>query len=310
MMSAARRAMVTVDLEKRVAETTHGHYGHWMENDLIYDLGLHKGEDAAYYLAKGYRVIGFEANPRLAQHCRDRFAGEIEDGRMTVVEGVIAATDEATIRFYEHTAQTHWGTIDPDRAERNAGLGPSIAVELPVVSLRDWLEITGIPYYFKVDIEGADEHCLQTLLEFDDRPEYLSLESSQDWGELLDEFALLERLGYDRFAVVQQAGLDEGEIDTTTYDGAPMHYRFEEFSSGSFGEDIQRWTDRDGALARYRRVFWMYRLCGLRIVRHTRIGRGLRGRMQGWIHIALPGWYDTHATRSTRGLRSETGSSR
>ncbi len=35
-------------------------------DDLIYDVGMHKGEDADYYLKKGFRVIGFEAIPELA----------------------------------------------------------------------------------------------------------------------------------------------------------------------------------------------------------------------------------------------------
>ena len=31
--------------------------------ELIMDVGMHRGEDAAYYLAKGFRVVGFEADP-------------------------------------------------------------------------------------------------------------------------------------------------------------------------------------------------------------------------------------------------------
>ena len=34
-------------------------------NDLIYDLGVNRGEDCAFYLAKGFRVVGIEANPSL-----------------------------------------------------------------------------------------------------------------------------------------------------------------------------------------------------------------------------------------------------
>ena len=33
--------------------------------NLIYDVGLHLGEDTEYYLKKGFRVIAFEANPEL-----------------------------------------------------------------------------------------------------------------------------------------------------------------------------------------------------------------------------------------------------
>ena len=44
-----------------------------MEKDLVYDVGLHKGEDTEYYLKKGFRVIAIEANPQLISECKARF---------------------------------------------------------------------------------------------------------------------------------------------------------------------------------------------------------------------------------------------
>ena len=35
--------------------------------DLIYDIGQHTGEDTAFYLGKGFRVVAVEANPTLAE---------------------------------------------------------------------------------------------------------------------------------------------------------------------------------------------------------------------------------------------------
>ena len=35
-----------------------------MEN-LIFDIGFHKGEDTLFYLLKGYRVIAVDADPNL-----------------------------------------------------------------------------------------------------------------------------------------------------------------------------------------------------------------------------------------------------
>jgi len=43
------------------------------QQNLIYDIGMHKGEDTALYLERGYNVIGFEADPHLARFCRKRF---------------------------------------------------------------------------------------------------------------------------------------------------------------------------------------------------------------------------------------------
>ena len=37
-------------------------------SDLIYDVGFHQGEDTAYYLKKGFRVVAFEAHPTWRRH--------------------------------------------------------------------------------------------------------------------------------------------------------------------------------------------------------------------------------------------------
>jgi hypothetical protein len=36
--------------------------------NLIFDMGLHKGEDTDFYLRKGFDVVAFEANPFLIEH--------------------------------------------------------------------------------------------------------------------------------------------------------------------------------------------------------------------------------------------------
>lgn len=45
--------------------------------DLVYDVGMNRGEDTEFYLKKGYRVVGFEADPLLVDQCRKRFAAEL-----------------------------------------------------------------------------------------------------------------------------------------------------------------------------------------------------------------------------------------
>ena len=57
------------------------------QDDLIYDIGAHKGDDAAFYLAKGFRVISVEAHPTHASVIRRRFSSEIEDGRPVLEVG-------------------------------------------------------------------------------------------------------------------------------------------------------------------------------------------------------------------------------
>ncbi|HEX8714517.1 MAG TPA: FkbM family methyltransferase [Solirubrobacteraceae bacterium] len=268
--------------------------------DLVYDVGAHKGEDTAYYLAKGYRVVAFEANPELVRACERRFADEIAAGRLTLVEGAITDSGAPTVRFYRHPLST-WGTTSDEMVTRNLMVAASEAVDVPAVHFAETLRETGVPSFMKIDIEGSDMLCLQALLELDARPQSISVESHKtDWSHIEAEFALLERLGYDRFAVVQQGDVAGRTLDTRRLDGGALTFRFEEDSSGPFGSDVGPWLDRRAAIRRYKRVFLAYRLIGARsLVRQTRIGRRLHGIALRRLKRPLPGWYDTHAARSS-----------
>jgi len=56
------------------------------EDDLIFDVGMHNGEDTEFYLSRGFRVVGVEANPDLVRGLEKKFAAEIADGRVTIVD--------------------------------------------------------------------------------------------------------------------------------------------------------------------------------------------------------------------------------
>lgn len=267
--------------------------------DLIYDVGLHRGEDTAFYLALGYRVVAFEANPELVAHSRTRFVKELEDGRLAIVEGAIADTTATTVTFYTHPLSV-WGTTSPGWVSRNEALGQSTPITVPVVDFASVLRVQGIPYYLKIDIEGADRVCLQALAAFDDRPTYVSLEAEKsNWKALEEELDLLESLDYNEFAAVQQATIPRTVVSVQTLAGECLQYQFEPDASGGFGELISPWMTRQEALRRYRRIFIAERLLGSEsLLRKTKIGRTLRGRTERLFGHPLPGWHDTHARRS------------
>jgi FkbM family methyltransferase len=270
-------------------------------HDLVYDVGLHKGEDSAFYLAKGYRVVAFEANPDLVRYCTGRFSAEIEAGRLEIIEGAITDSSQATVRFYIHPVSV-WGTTSEELVARNLVIAESRPIEVPTVRFADVLRHTGIPSFMKVDIEGAETICLEALAQFDERPLSVSIESDQsDWGRLLHEFALLERLGYDRFAVIQQAGIAGRTVTTSTLDGSSLTFSFEQDASGAFGSDVGPWVDRAAALAKYKRIFLSYKLFGAgTIFRKFRLGRNLPDIAARY--LGMPGWVDTHAAESARRL--------
>lgn len=265
--------------------------------DLVFDVGMHRGEDTAFYLAMGFRVVGFEANPELAEACRRRFADEIADGRVTIVEGAITEPGHDSVTFYRSDELSAWGTTDGDWVSRRENLIGFEKVDVPAVDFAVCMREHGVPYYLKIDIEGADRHCLIALRDFPQRPRFLSIESEKfSFDALVEEFDLFAELGYKRYAVVQQASIPGRLLRTTSIKGSPIDYRFERDASGAFGGDVGPWLDRDEALRRYRSIYRSYRMFGeTSPLRRVRLGRILLARIPRYTGRSLPGWYDTHA---------------
>lgn len=272
-----------------------------IRRDLVFDLGMHRGEDTAFYLAKGFRVVGFEADPDLAEFCRSRFATAIAADQAGIIEGAIAAkSHEGRIAFYRIPEKTVWGTTDRDWVERNTKLGRNaIRIEVPVVDLAAAFQAYGIPHYIKIDIEGADHAVLDALSALPQPPQFLSIESEKvSFAKLEAELSLLRRLGYKKFAAVQQAVIGRSKVVVRDLEGNRVEFEFEEGASGVFGEDIADWMSFDECLQRYRTIFKLYRWFGDQPrIASVPGGRLIRSVTRRWIvRGPLPGWYDTHAS--------------
>lgn len=279
-----------------------------VHKDLIYDIGMHKGEDTDYYLKKGFRVIGFEADPDLIPYCKRRFGEAIAGGRLVIVEGAIVEPqcgDAAgqTVQFYKNLEKSIWGTTNDTWAQRNAKLGTHHQiVEVKAIDLTECLKQYGIPYYMKIDIEGSDTICLRSLLGFELKPSYISIESDKTSAEALrEELNLLERLGYDRFKAVQQQNVDRQVEPASSGDGVYVGQAFQYGSSGLFGKDLPgRWKDKEQILREYKITFVLYRLFGDHgLVKKLIVARLLRRAMEIALGRPIPGWYDTHARHSS-----------
>jgi FkbM family methyltransferase len=273
-----------------------------MQDDLIFDLGMHRGEDTDFYLKKGYRVVGIEADPELAEHCRRRFATRIADGTLRIFEGAIVARERAgqgAITFYKNPGMSVWGTVDPRWRDRNAGFGqPSREIQVQCLDLAAILRDCGVPLYMKIDIEGADRLCLEYLKDCAERPRYLSIEDEKvDFAKLLQDIETLCALGYRPFRAVQQQTIPNSIHHGSDRGGRPVMHRFEEDASGVFGPDfLTAWMTRDELLVEYKWIYEMYRIFGdaSPFARDPNLAT-LRMQLERHFQRPLPGWHDTHA---------------
>ena len=248
-----------------------------METDLIIDVGAHNGDDTGYYLHRGFRVVAVEANPVLASQVANRFQRAVDAGLLTVLN-IGIAKETGTLPFWVNDEESVWSSFDRELGGRHGSQCHSIDVQCrPLDSLiRDY----GVPYYLKIDIEGYDRICLDSL-QAGHCPQFLSCEITHGHG-------LVERLyelGYRRFKLVNQSTYTdatpvfENQVAfralrklcarvpaarrllpdgvRSDFDTFPerLGYQFPQGSSGPFGEDtFGPWRSRDEILRRYESI--------------------------------------------------------
>jgi len=262
---------------------------------MIMDVGMHSGKDAQFYLAKGFRVVAIEARPDLVAANCGRFAGEIQSGLLEIIHCAVAETD-GTAPFWVFPGKDDWGTLDRRYAQRNINRGQQFyIIEVPCRPFTQILECHGIPYYLKIDIEGADMLCVRALHRFSQRPTYVSLELTMStFDEAFEGLAQLYSLGYRRFKIVNQALNPYRCCPSPALEGDYTPMAFDTEMSGPFGEEAPGdWCDAESTLAEIRHILKVESLFS----REGRFGRF------GWIYNGIAcrigreptGWYDLHA---------------
>jgi FkbM family methyltransferase len=165
-----------------------------MFKDLIYDIGAHLGHDTAYYLHRGYRVIAIEANPTTAELLKKRFKKEIINGHLKIINKALSPI-KGMVELYISKSDSGSCSIFSDEVN---DIEDSITVVSAPLSLL--LKEFGVPYYMKIDIQGADKHCLESL-DRNDLPKFISWEMDRDQLECLK---IVHNLGYLSFKLIDQ----------------------------------------------------------------------------------------------------------
>ena len=242
-----------------------------MDRKLIFDLGLHKGGDADFYLAKGFRVIGLEANPSLCASVRNKYENAIRERRLVVVERALAETSAGVVSFFINESHDDWGSLNDRPANkasakrpksawsRSRSMGSSKSTERPTTS--NAISRAATPFSPPSLLKLRRSH-----------PSSLEATSAND-------LAMLLSCGYDRFQLVNQWMHPFTRAPNPAREGVFVDSRFDSYCSGLFGLDLNRekWTD----FATMMRMFFDW--------------YDLHNRDAG----LAPGWLDVHATTTT-----------
>lgn len=234
---------------------------------LIFDLGVCNGDDSAFYLHKGFDVVGVEANPLLIPKIEKRFAGAIADGRYRLLNLGIAH-EEGEADFWICDDHPEWSSFDRAIAGRCGSRHH--AVRVPTCRFAAILERFGTPFYCKVDIEGHDDLCLADLGPAT-RPPYISVELGDGEAQIMR----LAQLGYRQFKIISQRTLRQtsakmmavkallpsrlrrllSAVEARTVRRRSGSWHHPGGSSGPFGEDTAGpWRSLDEALVAWRQV--------------------------------------------------------
>ena len=226
--------LVVVDVKPAGLEAT-------FKENYILDIGANNGDDTAFYLAKGFKVVAVEANPTLCVDIAERFAAELQSKQLTLLN--VGLTDErGTMTFYINTAHSEWSSFDPAIASRGH---PVREVVVKTITTEDIFAAYGVPYFAKIDIEGYDHIPVLAIAGHSVRPKYVSFENGE-----ANLFEALAKAGYDRFQIVNQAFVPYARCPEPALEGLTVKTTFNIGASGPFGRDLpDEWLSADSMRA-------------------------------------------------------------
>lgn len=214
-----------------------------ISKDLIFDIGLHKGLDANFYLRKGFRVVGLEAVPELCTEAAELNAEYVRLRKLTIVNKALYYRAGETVDFYINPDKDDWGSLFKGAAEK--GVGQAKKISSATITLEDLINEFGSPYYIKCDIEGGDAILCRQLLSLEVVPSFISAEATS-----VEDIAFLRSAGYDRFQIINQYFHPWTRPLKPPLEGGFADVNFSHEMSGLFGQELdrERWVSFADAL--------------------------------------------------------------
>jgi FkbM family methyltransferase len=237
--------------------------------DLIYDIGMSEGNDTDYYLRKGFRVVGVEADPRLFEHLTTRFGFEIMAGRLIVLNRAASDQSGKEISFWHN--EFYQGLSSTIRNEHPSLSDRQVEYRVRTIGWSELVTLAGVPHYCKIDIEGGEGPFLRGLQRSGQRPTFISAEVHS-----FEPVQIIRDIGYSRFKFVNQKLLGDlvGLLPNPPLEGVHVAEPNWIHASGPFGRELpDQWLDFEQA----REVF------------------GMISRLRTMSAILGPCWFDCHA---------------
>lgn len=212
---------------------------------IAYDVGMHNGDDTAYYLEKGWNVVAIDANPAMCRNGADRFEDTILEGRLTILNTGVS-DENGTGRFFINLAEDAISTFNPHKFRNEEWVVDDWReVDVNVQRLSEIIRCLGEPDYIKIDVEFHDARVLDDLMVAKITPKWISVEVKD-----FMTFKKLSEMGYRRFQLVEGSKVPSlfKEWPIQHLNGRRKLFGFGKHSSGPFGDDLRgAWLTFDEA---------------------------------------------------------------
>jgi FkbM family methyltransferase len=150
------RKWKTKQKASRQAELTFHKMMNRLPKGVFLDLGANVGDVTAAVLRYGYNVIAFEPDPTALAKLRQRFE---ENRKVTIIPKAVGGSARTTT-FYHMPTNTVVSSLT--RTEYNSSGG---AIQVEVVDIVHFIRELDQPVAgIKMDIEGAEAECLETII--------------------------------------------------------------------------------------------------------------------------------------------------
>jgi FkbM family methyltransferase len=220
---------------------------------LIFDIGASEGSDTAFYLAKGFDVIAVEADPIAYAALCSRFREFIDQGRLIVCNRAAAERPGEQVAFLHNPDEQGLSSL------RNSGrITNGIEYHVETITWPELVELKGVPYYAKVDIEGGEPPFLKSITPNSiGLPKFFSAECSTP-----QPIALLHELGYRRFRLMNQLLVNQFPPPEPPREGNFVPTTGMHNWSGLFGEELpgEQWLDFSEITDVYQRLHSLWSL--------------------------------------------------
>eukprot|EP00930_Biecheleria_cincta_P071332 TRINITY_DN58849_c0_g1_i1.p1 TRINITY_DN58849_c0_g1~~TRINITY_DN58849_c0_g1_i1.p1 ORF type:complete len:351 (-),score=69.69 TRINITY_DN58849_c0_g1_i1:133-1185(-) len=225
--------------------------------NTVWDIGMNTGTDTRHYLEQGSCVLAVEADPSLVADVKNQLSSHMNKGALRIANIAIAmkGSSPGPMQFWMSKKNKEWNSFRREvacrtgqQADGSWQIGDNTCYSQVVQSqsCEQLFATNPVPAYVKLDIEGAEEGCVEAIRARKagrlSTPRYLSMEVHKPQQTVLD----LLNAGYTEFKLVRQ--------DLLTIPGTFQS------TSGDWGEDAldcrlgKSWRSPDGVMEEYVRM--------------------------------------------------------